>query len=196
VFTLFLLLLKSFLKRIRKEYKRAEEYYFKAIEVDAQDVSNLGNYANFLRNCKHNHEMACIYFEKALSLCPSHLNNLAQYASLLTEMKRYDQADQIYQQVLDQLTRNQETTTNGTTSTSTSQLKEDNQVVEDTSGTHPTGNSTNTGSSSSPPLLQQAYIIGNYANLCRKSGRFQDAKALYLQALALDPDNELITRNL
>ncbi|MEK7814043.1 MAG: tetratricopeptide repeat protein, partial [Candidatus Desantisbacteria bacterium] len=55
-----------FLKNIRKDYDRAEEYYKRALELDPNDADYTGNYALFLHNIRKDYDRAEEYYKRAL----------------------------------------------------------------------------------------------------------------------------------
>ena len=92
----------NFLKNIRKDYDRAEEYYQKALEADPQQAINLGNYAIFLADNRKDYDRAEEYYQKALEADPQNANNLGNYANFLKNIRKdYDRAEGYYQKALE-----------------------------------------------------------------------------------------------
>ncbi len=60
-----------FLKNIRKDYDRAEEYDKKAVESNPSNAINLGNYAVFLEKIRKDYDKAEEYYKKAIESNPS-----------------------------------------------------------------------------------------------------------------------------
>ncbi|MBK6995790.1 MAG: tetratricopeptide repeat protein [Lewinellaceae bacterium] len=83
------------------EFKRAETYYQKAIEMNPNHIHHLGNYALFLHETKKDYAGAEEYYRKSLELDPSDATNLANYANFLKEIKKdYKIAEEYYRKAL------------------------------------------------------------------------------------------------
>jgi protein O-mannosyl-transferase len=91
-----------FLKNIRKDYNRAEEYYKKAIESDPKNAINLGNYANFLSDIRKDYNRAEEYYKKAIESDPKYAIHLGNYASFLSDIRKdYDRAEEYYKKAIE-----------------------------------------------------------------------------------------------
>jgi len=79
-----------------EEYKRAEQYYQKAIEMNPNNATHLGNYATFLYDVKKDMEGAEVYYLKALEAEPNNAIQLGNYASFLQDVKKDYEGAEVY----------------------------------------------------------------------------------------------------
>jgi tetratricopeptide (TPR) repeat protein/Mrp family chromosome partitioning ATPase len=79
------------------EYKRAEAYYQKAIEMKPDADAHLNNYALFLQDIKKDYDKAEQYYLRAIEIDSNHVINVGSYALFLETIKKdYDKAEQYY----------------------------------------------------------------------------------------------------
>ena len=78
----------AFLKNIRKDYDKAEEYYKKAIKLDPKNADNIGNYAIFLENIRKDYDKAEEYYKKAIKLDPKNADNIGNYVAFLENIRK------------------------------------------------------------------------------------------------------------
>ncbi len=84
------------------EFKRAEQYFEKAIELNPKKADHLGNYASFLTDVKKDFERADAYYQKSIEADPNHALHLGNYAVFLTDFKKdYEGADVYYQKSIE-----------------------------------------------------------------------------------------------
>lgn len=107
----------------RKDPKRAEILYRRAIELDERHATNLGNFALFLQQWGSDHvgtglrdrthndgdeeyrkecdHKADKYYRLAISADPSHTTNLANYAAFLKKnLRQHDRAEQYFERAI------------------------------------------------------------------------------------------------
>lgn len=85
-----------------EEYKRAEIYFQKAIEMNPKNLQNLTNYISFLHTIKNDYEGAETYYQKALEAEPNNADYLSNYAFFLENIKQdYKGAEDYYLKALE-----------------------------------------------------------------------------------------------
>ncbi|MDQ2631637.1 MAG: tetratricopeptide repeat protein, partial [Actinomycetota bacterium] len=91
-----------FLDTIRKDHKRAEEYYKRALALDPDNASVLNNYALLLTRTRRDPDRAEKYYKHALTLNPDNPNPLGNYALFLDTVRRDpDRAEEYYKRALE-----------------------------------------------------------------------------------------------
>lgn len=73
----------SFYAERRKDVKRAQIYYDRALAIGHDDPETLASYANFLWRAEGHKEDAIEYYEQSLGLNPSSFRTLANFSQLL-----------------------------------------------------------------------------------------------------------------
>jgi Tfp pilus assembly protein PilF len=90
-----------YLKNFRKDFKRAQEMFERALKIDLNSYSNLGNYANFLKDCLKEYNKAEEMYGRALKIKPDSTVTAVNYALFLHAIRReYDRAQELYERAL------------------------------------------------------------------------------------------------
>ena len=91
-----------FLKNVRKDPVRADEFYRRAIVADPNNANTLGNYAVFLKNARKDPGRADEFYRRAIVADPNNANILGNYALFLDDVKKdYEKADEFYRRAVD-----------------------------------------------------------------------------------------------
>lgn len=86
----------------RKEWDEAEALYRRAIEVDPNHATNLGNYALLLTDVRNAYDEAEALYRRAIEAGPKDANNLGNYANFLWQVRKsYDEAKALYAQAIE-----------------------------------------------------------------------------------------------
>lgn len=83
----------NFLRRIRKDYDKAEEHYQKALALEPESANSNSSHAIFLTNIRKDYDKAEEYYQKALVLDPDYANYNANYAQLFLITSRKSEAE-------------------------------------------------------------------------------------------------------
>jgi Tfp pilus assembly protein PilF len=76
-----------FLRQVRKDPDRAEEFFKRALELDPKRPIVLGNYANLLLSARRDPDLAEDYYKRALELEPNNPGQVGNYANLLADYR-------------------------------------------------------------------------------------------------------------
>jgi Tfp pilus assembly protein PilF len=91
----------NFLRDFRKDNIRAEDFYQRALNADANNVDLLQNYAFFLARVRKDFDRADDYYQKAMALEPGNARLMATYASFLAKMRKdLKRAEEAYRRAL------------------------------------------------------------------------------------------------
>ncbi|MCO5585892.1 hypothetical protein L7F22_039826 [Adiantum nelumboides] len=84
---LFLCNYAQYLADVKHDYRKAEEFFQRAILASPSDGELLGRYAKMLWEVKHDTERAADYFERAVQAAPDNSYVMAAYASFLWSLE-------------------------------------------------------------------------------------------------------------
>jgi tetratricopeptide (TPR) repeat protein len=91
-----------FLKDIRKDFDKAEQYYLKTLEAEPDDANFIGNYAMFIDDVRKDFDQAEQHYLKALEAEPDNAMNNGNYAAFLKFVRKdFEKAEQHYLKALE-----------------------------------------------------------------------------------------------
>ncbi|MGV8127312.1 MAG: tetratricopeptide repeat protein [Methanothrix sp.] len=166
-----------FLRYIRKENDRAEEYYKKSLELNPKSAPHLGNYAIFLEEIRKDYDRAEEYYKKSLELNPKSATHLANYANFLANIRKdYDKAEEYYKKSFE--IRPDHAKTLGDYANFLADIRKDYDKAEEYY------------KKSLELNPNDAIHLGNYANFLADNRKDYDrAEEYYKKSLELNPNN-------
>ncbi|MBP6811800.1 MAG: tetratricopeptide repeat protein, partial [Saprospiraceae bacterium] len=158
------------------EYKRAEQYFQKAIEMNPKNADHLSNYALYLHESKKDYESAEVFYKKTLDTDPNLAMVLGNYANFLGDIRKdYESAEAYYRKAI-------EIDPNlalhlGNFATFLLDIKKDFEGAE----------AYYRKSLELDP--NDAYHLGNYASFLQIKKDYVGSEAYYRKALKVDPND-------